>query len=88
MSALNQRETLDKIMNIVTNMKVDDSSIQGETINEDMVDWYKERFMLFMSDGVPSAITPYMQKAQFDKNINEITRVAILHEALNCQLKK
>ena len=83
-----EQENLDRIINIVENLSFDDSAIKGQIIDESVVEWYSSRFSSFIEDGVPAAINAYLSKLQNDDSVNEITRLAVMHEALNKQLNK
>ena len=82
-----ENNEMNAILDLVTNMQFDETSIQGQEADDEKVAWYCERFDRCIADGVPTAISCYLQKLQRD-DVNEFTRVCILHEALNRQLGK
>lgn len=82
-----QQENLDSILNLVSNLQFDESKIAGQIVDEAVVKWYTSRFDMFVEDGVLSAIQCYLNKLQND-DVNEITKLSVMHEALNRQLDK
>ena len=68
-------------------MKFDDSKILGQVADQKIVDWYVARFDMFVADKALGAIAGYLQKLQTE-DINEMTKIVIMHEALNRQLGK
>lgn len=82
-----QQENLDSILNLVSNLQFDESKIAGQIIDEEVVKWYTSRFDMFAEDGVLSAIQCYLNKLQ-NEDVNEITKLSVMHEALNRQLDK
>lgn len=82
-----QQENLDSILNLVSNLQFDESKIAGQIVDEVVVKWYTSRFDIFVEDGVLSAIQCYLNKLQ-NEDVNEITKLSVMHEALNRQLDK
>lgn len=82
-----QQENLDSILNLVSNLQFDESKIAGQIVDEVVVKWYTSRFDMFVEDGVLSAIQCYLNKLQ-NEDVNEITKLSVMHEALNRQLDK
>ena len=82
-----QQENLDSILNLVSNLQFDESKIAGQIVDEVVVKWYASRFDMFVEDGVLSAIQCYLNKLQ-NEDVNEITKLSVMHEALNRQLDK
>lgn len=65
----------------IANLKIDLSGTEGQVEDQATIDWYKQRFEMLYADGVMDAINSYLNKAQRDTTMNEITRVMILKEA-------
>ena len=82
-----QKEDMDELLTLVTNVNIDDSKLRGQVIDQEKVNWYTEKFDMFVADNALGAIAGYLQKLQ-SENVNEITRMVIMHEALNRQLQK
>lgn len=55
----------------------------SEPVDEKLVSWYAGRFKMLREDGVPKAITYYIEKLQGEPNINDHTMMQILSMALN-----
>ncbi len=83
----NTFSNLNRILKAVENLEFDSDSIKGQEVNQEVVDWYSSRFDMLINDGVPSAINCYLQKLNKD-SVNDATRLSVMHEALNKQLKK
>ena len=83
-----QQSKLDRILTAVENLQIDDSIVRGQVICDETVNWYAKRFDMFHEDGTMQCIGIYLEKAMRDSSINDITRIAIMHEALNRQLAK
>lgn len=73
---------LELIAERLQSLSIDDSKVIGQEIDQEKVNWYLERFKRAMDDGCPEAVTAYLQKLNRD-SANEITRVVIMHNALN-----
>lgn len=73
---------LEIIAERLQNLSIDDSKVIGQEIDQEKVDWYAERFKRALDDKCPEAITAYLQRLNRD-SVNEITRVVIMHNALN-----
>lgn len=86
MEAGAQNRELQSILDLVTNLEIDDSQIRDQKIDDELVAWYATRFDMFVEDGVIAAIGMYLNKLNMRKDVNEITRIAIMHEALNRQV--
>lgn len=52
----------------------------NEKLDEDKLQWYLKRFQQFKEDGVPAAVTAYVEHLQTEQ-INEITMATILQKA-------
>ncbi len=83
----NTFKNMDNIANLLSNMKLDADSISEQEVDIERVEWYKSRFDMLISDGVPDAIHSYL-KLLLSDDVNELTRTVVLHEALSRQLKK
>lgn len=73
---------LTEIANLLSNFEIDDSNLKGQVVDEDVVAFYTKRFEIFKQDECPLAINVYLNRAQNDENINELTKVAIMQSAL------
>lgn len=73
---------LEEIADRISKMSIDDSKIVDQEINQEKVDWYVSRFKQAVDDECREAITAYLQKLYRD-DVNDITRIVIMHEALN-----
>lgn len=66
-------------------LNVDLTDTVEQIIDTDRVEWYKERFAMFVKDGCIGAINEYLRMLS-SEDANDITRAVILHEALEAQL--
>ena len=73
--------TLNKIAEHIENMRFDVDSLMSQDLDTTAIQRYRERFMLFAEDGCPAAITAYMQKANTDTTLNEVTKLHIMLDA-------
>lgn len=74
-------ETIAKIAEHVSQLSFDYESIQGQELDQATLDNYRERFLLFVRDCCPAAITAYMQKANKDSSLNDVTKIHIMYAA-------
>lgn len=77
---------LDILAERVDSIKFDEEKLKGQVIDESKLEWYSTRFDSFIEDGVPDAINSYLYKLNTE-DINDITKIAIMHAALSKQLK-
>ena len=78
----NTMQSLEKLSELVNELQFDASKFSDQVIDQEKVDWYKQRFTMFVEDGVPDAKNAYLKKLLHD-SVNELTRAVILHEALS-----
>ena len=78
-------ETMGSIANILTNVKIDGSSVNGQAIDQERVEWYLNRFEMLVDDGCADAIASYFNKL-LREDVNDITRSVILQKGLAMQL--
>lgn len=71
-------ETLDKIVSAVDNLKFSFDSMRDQEVDENIINFYRERFQLFVGDSCPAAITAYMQKANQDDSLTDLTKTYIM----------
>ena len=76
------------IIEALTNLKVDTSSLAGESIDVVVVDFYVNRLSMCLNDGCYNAATAYLEKMQTDHSINSSTKLEILHEYQKLTLKE
>lgn len=74
-------DTLTKIAEQIENMRFDVDSLMDQDLDITAIRHYRERFVLFVEDGCPAAITAYMHKANADTTLNEATKLHILLDA-------
>lgn len=79
---MEQVNGIEAIIERLQNFKIDSEGIAEQVIDDDKVQWYKERFDRAIEDKCPEAISAYLQRLNRD-DANEITRVVIMHDALN-----
>lgn len=81
MSDLNEMSTqLEQLAESVGTLEV--QKLDGtEPLDQDLIDWYEGRFKMLKEDGVPNAITYYMEKVQ-RSNANDLTKATIINKAL------
>lgn len=77
-----QQNDVNRIADLVSNLKFDGSGLEGQEVDQKLVDWYDARFNMFVEDGCRSAINAYLRKLQSDA-CNELTKLTIMHLALN-----
>lgn len=65
------------IASCIGTMKVDVSADMGTVVDESKVEWYRERFEMFIADGVPAAINSYL-KHLLKEDVNNLTRAVII----------
>ncbi len=80
-SCMGTQDTLNAIIENVGRLHFNFDAFKEQTIDEEVIDHYRERFLLFVDDDCPAAITAYMQKVQNDTSINELTKSHILLKA-------
>lgn len=54
----------------------------GTTPDQEVVDWYVKRFDMFVEDGCPKAIQPYLERLLKD-DCNQVTKLTIMSNALS-----
>lgn len=74
----NINNDMQSIAGNLAGMIVDTSLATKQDIDYDIVEWYKRRFAMFQEDGVKAAISCYLRKLQFRKDVNDITKTYIL----------
>lgn len=75
-------QSLSGIAKVIDSIRFDPADYEGQVVDEKLVDWYRQRFEMFVADGCRSCINTYMQKAQTEKT-NQLTKLVILHLGLN-----
>lgn len=71
-------EALSRIAERLENISFDFDSMKNQDIDTSTVEKYRERFLLFVEDSCPAAINVYMQKANNDMTLNDITKLCIM----------
>ena len=71
---------LEELMAFVSNVDID---VKDGELDEDVLKFYKKRFAMFSDDDCPEAVEAYLHKLKRDTSISDITKIAILREALN-----
>lgn len=84
----NLSEDVLTITDALSRLTIDTSTMQGQELNVDVLDWYKERFIKLQEDGVPIAINAYLNKLQTDSRANEYTRLVIMKAATDILLQE
>lgn len=74
-------EQVGAISDFMANIEIDTTGFDKLEVEQDKVDWYHDRFERCKEDGVPDAITCYLQRLQRD-NVNDLTRVLIIKDSL------
>lgn len=72
------------ISHCVGNLNVDVSATVDTSIDEDRIAWYRERFQLFIDDGVPSALSAYLNHL-LREDISDLTKSMIIQMSLEMQ---
>lgn len=80
------KKSLDNVLNRVSLIRIDTSILESQELDVERVNWYKERFELFVEDKVPMAIIVYLEKLN-KEDVNDITRLTILHIGIESQNK-
>ncbi len=75
-------DTLTQIADKLGNICIKGNEFEDQVIDTEAVAWYQTRFLLFVDDNCPAAIAVYMQKANADKNLNDLTKSHILYHAV------
>lgn len=81
-SADDMSSTVGTLLNIVESISVTPVD-KSQPLDEELISWYRERFDMLRADGVPNAITYYMEKCRNEPNINDRTLMTILYYAMN-----
>lgn len=71
---------LDQLVSSITSITVKEVDM-SEAVDQELLDWYESRFKMLTEDGVPSAITPYLEKVATE-SANDRTKATILQMAL------
>lgn len=74
---------LEKACSIISNLQIDTSQYLGQEIDQDIVEWYRAKFQMFVDDGCRSCIPIYLRKMFNRPEINNITRIAVGRLALH-----
>lgn len=65
----------------IMGLEIDTSATIGQEEQKDVIDWYKKRFDMFKEDDVLIAINPYLIRLAHDPNVNEYTKLLVMHYA-------
>ena len=74
-------DTMEEIISRVENLTYDFDEVKDQELDIEAVKRFRERFLLFVEDGCPAAINAYMQKANNDESLNDITKIHIMLDA-------
>lgn len=53
----------------------------NEVVDEQLLNWYESRFKMLKEDGVPDAITYYIEHVS-KQDVNDITKATVIQRAL------
>lgn len=65
----------------IMGLEIDTSATIGQEEQKDVIDWYKKRFDMFKEDDMLIAINPYLTRLAHDPNVNEYTKLLVMHYA-------
>ena len=72
----------------INSLDMKPGSLDGQYLDNELVEWYKSRFEMFIDDGVPQCISIYMEHVQQDESVNSYTRLKILQIGLHMIVSK
>ena len=84
MSIVDAVADMKAISNCVGNLNVDVSKTVDTSIDEEKIAWYRERFKLFIDDGVPAAISSYLNHL-LREDVSDLTKSIIIQMSLEMQ---
>ena len=76
---------LNPVTDVIRSIVVDSSSVENQTISDEIVEWYLSRFQLFFNDGCPTAANCYLDHLLNNSNCNTLTRSYIIDKFYDMQ---
>lgn len=70
----------ESIIRVINNLRLDPSELTGQEADQQVVNWYADRFAMLKEDGCTEAISAYLKKLS-RSDCNELTRALVMKKA-------